>query len=61
MNSISYEQLQKLMELNTMDRDKKIRVINRTTGETFEATMEELMMIFNTQIRENCSEEEDKE
>lgn len=41
------------------DKDKKIRVINKTTGETFEATMGELMMIFNTQIRENCSEEED--
>jgi hypothetical protein len=39
-----------------MDKEKKIRVINKTTGETFEATMEELMMIFNTQIQENCSE-----
>ena len=44
-----------------MDKEKKITVINKTTGETFEATMEELMMIFNTHYRENCSEEEVKE
>jgi hypothetical protein len=43
-----------------MNKEKKIRVINKTTGETFEATMGELMRIFNTQIRENCSEKEVK-
>lgn len=43
-----------------MNKEKKIRVINKTTGETFEVTMEELMMIFNTQYLENCSEKEVK-